>query len=148
MTRVLVVDDHPDIRKLIAAILSGDGHHVATAPDGQRALEVLAQDPPDVMVLDVMMPHLDGYGVLCAMHGRGLLQRTRVLMLTAKNNEADWLKGYELGAHGYLTKPFDPDELSEAVRDLLSMDMKELTAHQEEELERAQLLARLESLFD
>jgi DNA-binding response OmpR family regulator len=148
MARVLVVDDHPDIRKLVTAILSGDGHEVSSANDGRQALEVLAFGTPDVLVLDVMMPLLDGYAVLEMMQAQGLLARTKVLMLTAKNDEADWVKGYEMGVHHYLTKPFDPDDLSDVVSQLLAMSGKELEEHREDERDRALLLARLESLFD
>src|SRR4051812_28337723 len=126
MARILVVDDQPEIRQLVHAILQADGHNVTMAEDGQSALDILSNSSPDLVVLDVMMPYLDGYGVLKALRSKGSLGSTKFLMLTAKTNEADWLKGYQSGAHRYLTKPFDPEDLSQAVQDLLSMSKEQL----------------------
>jgi DNA-binding response OmpR family regulator len=146
MASILIVDDDQNIRDLITAILTDEGHHVVCAHNGEHALEVLSQRIPDIMVLDVMMPLIDGYGVLKALKSRR--QGTKVLMLTAKNRETDWLKGYQSGAHLYLTKPFDPQELSDSIERLLHMGPTELHDQRDDELDRARLLAKLESLFD
>jgi DNA-binding response OmpR family regulator len=148
VARILVVDDEPDIRRLLDTVLTDEGHEVTLAQDGQHALEIMLKEPPDVLVLDIMMPRLDGYGVLKEMRYAGLRESTKILMLSAKNYEADWLRGYKHGAHQYLTKPFDPDELIEAINKLLGMSHEQLSAHTERELDRAQLLSRLESLFN
>ncbi|MDQ3877971.1 MAG: response regulator [Actinomycetota bacterium] len=147
MSRVLVVDDNPDIRLLVSTILEDEGYQVQVAIDGRDALRILETENPDVIVLDVMMPEMDGYSVLRQLRATGRAAKSRVLMLTAKNNEADWLRGYQSGANQYLTKPFDPDELIAAVEKLLRMDPSALTNHRQEELDRAQLLSRLESLL-
>jgi DNA-binding response OmpR family regulator len=146
VAHILVVDDDPDIRRLVSTILEGE-HKVDTAEDGQRALEALSSGLPDLVVLDVMMPLMDGFMVLKQMRVNGLRESTRVLMLTARTAESDWVRGFKLGADGYLTKPFDPDELIGAVGDLLNMSKEQLRGRREEELARAQMLSRLEAIF-
>ncbi|MFN2595500.1 MAG: response regulator transcription factor [Actinomycetota bacterium] len=147
MARILVVDDNPDIRLLVSTILQDEGYDVQVAIDGRDALRILETENPDAIVLDVMMPEMDGYGVLRQLRATGRASKARVLMLTARNNEADWLRGYQSGANQYLTKPFDPDELIAAVQKLLLMAPDQLTNHRQDELDRAQLLSRIESLL-
>ena len=147
MARILIVDDNADIRRLIGTILSPSGHELLYAEDGEKALEIVKQSSPDLVVLDVMMPKMDGLMVLKQMRVAGLRDSTKVLMLTAKASESDWVRGYKLGADSYLTKPFDPPELTAAVEDLFSMTKERLRERREEELHRAQMLSRLESLF-
>ncbi len=109
--RALVVDDDPSIRLLLRTVLELDGWDVREVGDGAVALLVAAADPPHAMVLDVMLPGRDGFGVLGELrqtpHGRAMA----VVMLTAKAQPADIARGTRLGADQYLTKPFDPDEL-------------------------------------
>lgn len=147
MARILIVDDNADIRRLIATILANTGHDLDFAEDGEAALEAVKRQPPDLIVLDVMMPKMDGFMVLKQMRVAGLRESTKVLMLTAKASESDWVRGYKLGADSYLTKPFDPDELTGAVSELFTMTKDRLRERREEELHRAQMLSRLESLF-
>jgi DNA-binding response OmpR family regulator len=147
VAQILVVDDDPDIRRLVTTILGQGEHRVDTAEDGQKALELLSRNLPDLVVLDVMMPLMDGFMVLKQMRVNGLRESTRVLMLTARTAESDWVRGFKLGADGYLTKPFDPDELISAAEDLLMMSKDQLRSRREEELARAQMLSRLEALF-
>src|SRR5436190_1614118 len=113
MAEVLVVDDDPDIRMLVAFALEDSGYDVRQASDGASALAALEEHAPDAMVLDVMMPGIDGFGVLRGMRANHLGAHTRVVMLTCKTEERDHLRGWELGADEYLTKPFDPEELVE-----------------------------------
>lgn len=117
MSTVLVVDDEPDILLLHRLNLEAAGHDVVLAADGVVALERIADARPDVVVLDVMMPVLDGWGVL---------ERLRcddspppVLVVSAKNTPEDVARARELGAADYLRKPFDPDVLIRKVADLL-----------------------------
>jgi DNA-binding response OmpR family regulator len=147
MARILVVDDDPDIRRLISVVLVHAGHKVVTADDGEQALEMIARETPDLVVLDVMMPKKDGYMVLKELKSSGVRESTKVLVLTARTAEADWLRGYRLGADHYLTKPFDNQELTDAVDQLLSMSREQLRSSRQNELDRAHLLSRLESLF-
>ena len=119
MAEVLLVDDDPDIRGMLAFTLDDYGFTVREAGDGSEAIAALEARAPDVMVLDLMMPNLDGFAVLAAMRARGLATRTRVLILTCKVDERDLVRGYELGAHEYLTKPFDPDGLAVTLQHLV-----------------------------
>ncbi|MBW3650170.1 MAG: response regulator transcription factor [Actinobacteria bacterium] len=148
MPEVLVVDDDPDIRMLVAFALEDSGYTVRQASDGAKALEALETKAPDAMVLDVMMPGTDGFGVLRGMRADRLGTDTRVLILTCKTDERDHLRGWELGADEYLTKPFDPDELVSRVKWLLSCSSESLEARRQAELEKAELLDRLEAAFN
>jgi DNA-binding response OmpR family regulator len=115
--------------------------------DGNAALDAVSREHPDLVVLDVMMPKKDGFMVLKDMRATGVRDSTRVLLLTARTAEVDWLRGYKLGADLYLTKPFENEELVEAVETLLGMSEDELRVRRQQELDRAQLLSRLEALF-
>lgn len=147
MARILIVDDNADIRRLIGTILSSTDHELSYAEDGEKALAETKEKQPDLIVLDVMMPKMDGFMVLKQMRVAGLREATKVLMLTAKSSESDWVRGYKLGADSYLTKPFDPEELINAINELFGMSKERLRERREEELHRAQMLSRLESLF-
>ena len=108
MPEVLIVDDDPDVRSLLAFTMADAGFEVREARDGAHALEALRARPPDCMLLDLMMPGLDGFAVLEAMRAQGLAPATRVVILTCKTEEASLVRGWELGADEYLTKPTDP----------------------------------------
>src|SRR4051812_2264787 len=97
------------------------------------------------MVLDVMMPRMDGYGVLRVMRQQELAPQTKVLVLTCKTEERDFMRGWELGADDYRTKPFEPEELVEHLQDLLRTSADVLHGRRQAELEKAELLDRLES---
>jgi DNA-binding response OmpR family regulator len=117
MPRILVAEDQADIRDLIALNLRQAGYDVHAVADGQAALDAQAASPHDVLLLDLMMPRLDGLEVTKALRGRG--QSTPILMLTAKSTELDRVLGLELGADDYLTKPFSMAELLARVKALL-----------------------------
>jgi two-component system OmpR family response regulator len=112
MPEVLLVDDDPDIRGMLAFTLDDYGFTVREAEDGAAAIAALEERAPDIMVLDLMMPVLDGFGVLAVMRERGLAPNTRVLILSAKVDERAMVRTYELGANDYVSKPFDPDGLA------------------------------------
>jgi DNA-binding response OmpR family regulator len=116
VTKVLVVDDEPMIREIVVGYLERDGFTTLEAADGNRARELLESDPPDLVVLDLMLPGTDGLE-LC----RWIRSRSRlpVIMLTARGEEADRIVGLELGADDYVTKPFSPRELAARVRTVL-----------------------------
>jgi two-component system alkaline phosphatase synthesis response regulator PhoP len=117
MARILVVDDEPDILLLHRLNLEGAGHEVLLAADGMKALERIAEDSPDCVVLDVMMPVLDGWGVLEALNERPL--PPPVLVVSAKSATADIEHAMSLGAKGYLAKPFNAQTLLEEVQRLV-----------------------------
>jgi DNA-binding response OmpR family regulator len=147
MPRILITDDDPDIRQLVTYALADHGHEVSVAKDGKEAVAHVSSSPPDLMVLDVMMPEMDGYDVLRALAEKDLKGSTKILMLTAKGSEHDWKEGYDLGADRYMTKPFDPDELVRTVAEMLESSQEEIAAKREEEQDRANLLSQLESIF-
>ena len=115
--RILVAEDQADIRDLIVLNLRGAGYEVQAVADGQAALAQQLEAPSDVLVLDLMMPKLDGLEVCKALRAKGRHQP--ILMLTAKSTELDRVLGLELGADDYLTKPFSMAELLARVKALL-----------------------------
>ena len=119
---MLVIEDEPDIRELVRVNLELDGYQVVLAANGIDGLEAVARHRPDVILLDVMMPGLDGWEVLARLKAEAdeLLATVPVLMLTARTDPMDRLRGGIEGALRYLTKPFSPSELRDEVRDALS----------------------------
>jgi two-component system alkaline phosphatase synthesis response regulator PhoP len=117
MARILVVDDEPDILLLHRLNLEGAGHEVLLAADGMKALERISADRPDCVVLDVMMPVLDGWGVLEALQQRS--GAPPVLVVSAKSSAADIELALSMGAKAYLAKPFNAQTLLEAVAALV-----------------------------
>jgi two-component system response regulator MprA len=115
--RVLVVDDDPDVREAVETALELDGHRVTTANDGLAALKRLGQAEFDAVVLDVLMPNVDGFEVCRRLRTSG--NRTPVLILTARDSQEDTIRGLDLGADDYLVKPFGLGELLARVRALL-----------------------------
>ncbi|MBW3552356.1 MAG: response regulator transcription factor [Gemmatimonadetes bacterium] len=109
--QVLVVEDERDIAALVAYHLTKEGFRVRTVGSGDDALEAVRNERPDLVVLDLMLPEMSGYEVLQEMRRRPELQEVPVVVLTARRGEADRIKGLELGADDYLTKPFSPQEL-------------------------------------
>ena len=115
---VLVADDDEDILLLVTARLRRDGFEIVQARDGEQALALLRERRPDLAVLDVGMPGLDGLEVLQAIRADPELHDLRVLLLTAKAQESDVRRGFDSGADAYMKKPFSPAELSAKVREL------------------------------
>ncbi len=109
--RILVVDDEPDIVALVAYHLAKSGYLVSTATSGPEALVVARREKPSLMVLDLMLPGLSGFDVMAELRGDPAIAGTAVLMLTARREEEDRIKGLNVGADDYLTKPFSPQEL-------------------------------------
>ncbi len=109
--RVLVVDDERDITALVAYHLAKAGYRVTTASTGPAALQAVETEPPDLVVLDLMLPGRSGYEVLSELRRRDDTRDVGVILLTARREEADRIKGLASGADDYLTKPFSPEEL-------------------------------------
>jgi DNA-binding response OmpR family regulator len=147
VARILVVDDNDDVRQLVAGVLGEEGHKVQLAADGASALEAMRREAPDVVVLDIMMPEVDGYTVLKTMNDEGLKKRIKVFVLTAKTAENDWVRGYRLGADHYLPKPFTMVELIDGLNSLLKATPEQLRKRRDAEIEKARLLSRLENTF-
>ena len=117
MAKVLIVEDNADLAAGIEYNLSLEGYETCVAEDGRRALAVAEQWTPDVILLDLMLPELDGYQVLQTLRSRGV--KTPVVILTARGEEADKVRGFRLDADQYVTKPFGVLELLERVRALI-----------------------------
>ncbi len=116
MAKILVVEDEKNVQDIIVTYMRKGGHSCLTADDGVEALMFLKTDAPDLMILDVMMPHLDGFTVC---HLAREMSNLPIVLLTAKGDEADRLKGYSLGADDYMAKPFSPRVLLAKVDALL-----------------------------
>ncbi|MBW8772830.1 MAG: response regulator, partial [Gemmatimonadetes bacterium] len=117
--RILVVDDEPDITALVAYHLAKAGYRVSTAANGPDALKAAREERPDIVILDVMLPGVSGYDVLDELRRREETRDVGVILLTARREEPDRIRGLTLGADDYLTKPFSPHELALRVSALL-----------------------------
>jgi len=117
--RVLIADDEPNIVASLEFLMEQAGLEVRVARDGREALELAAAFEPDLILLDVMMPVLDGYQVCQQLKSDPKLRQARVLMLSAKGRDVEVAKGLELGADAYITKPFSTRDLVAKVRELL-----------------------------
>jgi len=117
---ILIADDEPNIVLSLEFILKQAGHRVRVAADGEAALAAVGVEPPDLLVLDAMMPKRDGFNVCGAIRANPAWSSVRILMLTAKGSDAERDKGLALGADDYLTKPFSNREVVERVRQLLA----------------------------
>lgn len=113
--KVLIVDDEPNIVAAIQFLMEKEGYLVETAYNGLRALEVLNNWMPDVVLLDVMMPEMDGFELAKKIRARMDMDNTRIIFLTAKGASQDKVQGYLSGGEVYLTKPFDNEELIQVV---------------------------------
>ncbi len=117
MFNILVVEDDKNTRKLLSTILTNAGYNVTTAGDGEQALEVLDHNHADLLVIDVMMPKMDGYELTKVLRENG--SQTPMLMLSAKDSVTDIKEGFLVGIDDYLTKPFDFEELLLRIKALL-----------------------------
>lgn len=117
--KILVADDEPNIVISLEYLLKREGYTVRVARDGQEALDAIASELPDLLLLDVMMPRKTGFEVCQAVRAVEAWHGLKILMLTAKGRETDVAKGLALGADAYMTKPFSTRELVQKVADML-----------------------------
>jgi DNA-binding response OmpR family regulator len=120
--RVLVADDSPTVRRLVAARLAADGHEVIEAEDGEQALSMAQSENPSVLILDKVMPKLDGFEVVRRLREQENAPRVPIVMLTDRAGEEDVVAGLDLGVNEYMPKPFSPRELSVRVKRVLGAD--------------------------
>lgn len=118
--KILVADDEPNIVISLEYLLKREGYTVLIARDGQEALESIAREPPDLVLLDVMMPKKTGFEVCQQVRASDAAAAIKILMLTAKGRDTDVAKGLALGADAYITKPFSTRELVQKVAELLA----------------------------
>ncbi len=145
---VLIVDDDASIRSMLGFIFQDEGFQVHEAADGEQALDVLRQGAPDAMVLDLMMPRVDGHGVLRARRDEALAPDCRIVILTAKSDPADAVWCWELGADEYVNKPVDPERLHREVVALLRCTPEEIRARRASGLAEAKRLDAMEAAFE
>lgn len=117
--RILVVDDETYIVNILDFTLGSEGFEVLSAHNGEEALKMILDEAPDLIVLDVMMPRIDGIEVCRAIKAKEETSHTPVILLTAKDRDADKERGLDAGADRYMTKPFSPSKLVEEIRALL-----------------------------
>jgi DNA-binding response OmpR family regulator len=117
--RILIVDDEPNIVISLEFLMKREGFEVAVAGDGETALRRVAEQRPDLVLLDVMLPRKSGYEVCEAIRGNAAFQATRIILLTAKGRETEMAKGMALGADTYMTKPFSTKDLVTRVKQML-----------------------------
>lgn len=120
MNRIYVVDDEPDMVELLATVLKGEGHQVETYTDGRAALARVLEEPPDLLLLDLMMPDLDGFELLKLLRLDARGRNVMVLVVSARTGHRAQLETLQLGANAYIYKPFSPRELAVQVRQLLA----------------------------
>ncbi|WP_235451366.1 response regulator transcription factor [Yonghaparkia sp. Root332] len=119
MSRILIVEDEPDVLLLLENRVRGAGHDVQSASDGERGLELALSESPDLIILDWMMPKLDGIEVLERLRADEVGGRIKVLMLTARSQQNDVDRAFAAGANDYIVKPFSSRELVERIAILL-----------------------------
>ena len=117
--KILIADDEPNIVISLEYLMKREGYTVLVARDGQEALDTIARERPDLVLLDVMMPKKSGFEVCQAVRASEEMQATKILMLTAKGRDTDLAKGLALGADAYMTKPFSTRELVQKVAEML-----------------------------
>jgi DNA-binding response OmpR family regulator len=139
----LVVEDDRDVSRLLQLVLEGDGHEVLIADDGSRGLAMATRRRPDAIVLDIMMPFMDGFAVLEALREDERTVVTPVLMLSAMQQESIEERCYRLGAQGFIRKPFDPGILLGLLHELLEAPPEVKTEYAERRLREVPLAVTL-----
>ena len=120
MNRIYIVDDEPDMVDLLATVLKGEGYQVETYTDGRAALARVLEEPPELLLLDLMMPDLDGFELLKLLRLDSRGNNVVVLVVSARTGHRAQLETLQLGANAYIYKPFSPRELATQVRQLLA----------------------------
>jgi two-component system alkaline phosphatase synthesis response regulator PhoP len=118
-TKILIADDEPNILISLEFLMKREGYEVVLARDGQEAIDAIARERPDLVLLDVMMPVKTGFDVCHEVRNSETLRDTLIVMLTAKGRDTDVAKGLALGANAYMTKPFSTRELVQKVKEML-----------------------------
>ena len=137
--KVLVADDEPALRKLLKTNMELEGYETLEASNGAEVLECVERDNPDIILLDIMMPVMDGWEVMTALASNPEYEQ-KVILVSAKASDDAQLQGWELGADEYITKPFDLDSLLERVREVAAR------TEAESEARRAEAISELQNL--
>lgn len=146
MARVLVVDDEPAIRLLLQAILAQEGHDVETAADGFQALQSVERGIPDIVLLDLMMPQMDGWRFLEELRNQGLRSQVRVIIVSAQTDVAAIERGQAEGVSEHVAKPFDATAILHAVEAALQEAPERILARRQHPEDLARLIDKLHIL--
>jgi len=119
--KILVVDDEVNITQILEFSIGAEGFEVITATNGEEAIDKARKEQPDLIILDIMMPRIDGYEACRILKANPLTKNIPVVLLTAKGRDIDKRLGYEVGATDYIVKPFSPNKLIERINELLSL---------------------------
>ncbi len=130
--KILVVDDEPNLRELVSGRLEQNGYEVTTAADGYQALTKVKQSQPDLIILDLMLPKIDGYTVCRMLKSSSETSEIPIIMFTARSAPDDERRGREMGADAYITKPFEPPVLLDRIAELLGEKQPEQPAEPSE----------------
>jgi len=122
---ILIVDDDETMVNLLSTVLEFEGYRTRKALSGKEALEAISEEPPRLVLLDIMMPGMDGFEVLASLRGDPSTEDIPVIMLTARTDDRDMFEGWRRGADEYVTKPFDPHVLVEVIEKVLSKSYQE-----------------------
>ena len=141
--KILVVDDDPTMVKLINVNLKLNNYSVIEATSGEQALDVLSKESLDLVVLDIMMPGVDGWEVLRRIRGSAETQEMPVILVTAKTQDSDVIRGWELGADEYVIKPFNPLLLVEVIKMVLDRGYDERLERRRKQKEKLEVLRSL-----
>lgn len=141
--RILVIDDEHDVLMMCRVNLEFEGHEVVDAADGEEGLQLAVETRPDVIILDLMLPQQDGFTVLGRLQGRPETRRIPVILLTAKTAEEDQVRGWRAGADEYVTKPFSPTALNDAVAHVARLSEEERASRRRRHLERLTVMRHL-----
>jgi CheY-like chemotaxis protein len=147
MARIYIAEDDSDIRQIISFCFLDDGHEVSALKDGEAAWEQLLSHTPDLLILDLMMPGMDGLEILASMNSWGIRDATRVVVVTAKASDAVQDEVRNAGADRMITKPFDPDRLTEIAKEVLATPLEDLAIEREARRDKTDLLSQLETLL-
>ena len=120
MSKILIVDDDQENREIVRVRLELAGYQVDEATNGEEALAYVQNTPPDLIILDVMMPKMDGWNVCRTLKGNALTRKIPIVMLTACSKQIEEMRSYESGADDFLTKPWDPENLKQVVEKWLT----------------------------
>ncbi|MBK8346612.1 MAG: response regulator [Saprospiraceae bacterium] len=124
LKKIIIVDDEPNIVLALRYLMEEQGYDVYACYDGVTAVEMVTSVIPDLVILDVMMPGMDGFSVAKYIRNQEVLDKTAIIFLTAKGTAHDKMEGYDSGAESYIIKPFDNDEITDKVQEVLSLTIK------------------------
>jgi two-component system alkaline phosphatase synthesis response regulator PhoP len=138
MQKILIIEDDKDIVYILKSILELEGYHISFALDGKEGLEMAKTEIPDIIILDLILPDIDGYEICKEIRRDASFEKTHIVMLTAKSGTMDELAGMIDGADDYIAKPFNPLDVVETIKYVLTRDDKEGEEEKKKKIDRLQ----------